>query len=383
MPSTKDVVLLAMDDAIVTMGAQFREVALGLLITALNPAASSYAWYFLVGSIPGLILAGAYAWSSRWIGARVVMMASYGVRILMVLGLWRIVNFWAALALLAGIAAGSGFYSAAQAHYVAVHGDFARTRRIVVRLRQSESAMRLIGPLIAGAVLLETGYRSGFLFCAIAYAMALLAVSQLTPQVGIRRRVPYERFDWRPDGAAIAMLGLSFLTWQANTLAMAYTFHVLHRGAVGYGLTLSVWGGSGIVASMILSRIQTRPIRWIPLMFLAMGIGWLVLSRGVGFSMFVGLSAIEGCAGWMVQDLATAFILSEAPSGCAGQAQARLSAFEEVGSILGMVTILVVPVTWLVLPLYAGLGVAGILIAGVFFLVDRHKQEPFQSARRM
>ncbi len=381
MPSTKDVAWLAIDDATVTIGAQFREVALGLLITALNPIASSYAWYFLAGSIPGLILARTYAWTSRRFAARTVMMATYVVRFLLTLGLWRIANFWAALALLAGLSAGSGFYSASQAHYVAVQGNFVGTRRVVVRLRQSESAIRLIGPLIAGAVLTGIGYRSGFLFCAGAYGVALLAASQLTPQSGARNRVQYERIDWRPDGAALAMLGLSFLTWQANTLAMAYTFHVLHRGTFGYGLTLSMWGGSGLFASFMLSRIRTRPMRWIPLMFLAISIVWLILSRGVTFPVFVILAGIEGCAGWMVQDLATAFILSEALPGRAGQARARLGAFDEAGSILGTVAILVVPATWLVLPLYAALGVAGIMVAGVWALLDRHKQMPCRGSR--
>ena len=86
MPSTKDVVWLAIDDATVTVGAQFREVALGLLITALNPIASSYAWYFLAGSIPGLILARTYAWTSRRFAARTVMMATYVVRFLLIHG---------------------------------------------------------------------------------------------------------------------------------------------------------------------------------------------------------------------------------------------------------------------------------------------------------
>lgn len=113
-------------------------------------------------------------------------------------------------------------------------------------------------------------------------------------------------------------------------------------------------------------------------MFLVMGIAWLILSWGVNFPVFVILAGVEGCAGWMVQDLATAFILSEAPSGRAGQARARLGAFDEVGSILGTAAILVVPVAWLVLPLYAALGVAG-----VWFLVGRHKLMPFHDARAM
>ena len=382
MPSTKDGMLLAIDDAAVTIGAQFREVALGLLITALNPSASSYAWYFLAGSLPGLVLAHTYSWTSRRLGARTVMMTTYLVRLLLVLGLWRITNFWAAMALLAGLFAGSGFYSASQAHYVAVPGNFTGTRRVVMRLRQSESAMRLIGPLLAGVVLSGIGYRSGFLFSAGAYAAACLTIAQLTPQAGSRDTVHDVRIDWQPDGPALAMLGLSFLTWQANTLAMAYTFHVLHRGTFGYGLTLSVWGGSGLVASLILSRIQKTPMRWIPVMFLVLGTSWLVLSHGVTFPIFVILGGVEGCAGWIVQDLTTALILSEAPSGQAGQARARLGAFEKVGSIAGTVTILIVPGSWLVLPWYAVLGVAGLMTAGVWFIVDGSRRARRPGERR-
>lgn len=84
MPLTKDIVLLAVDDATVTLGSQFREVALGLLITSLNPHASSYAWYFLVASIPGLIFARAYAETSQRCGARTAMIASYAARLVLV-----------------------------------------------------------------------------------------------------------------------------------------------------------------------------------------------------------------------------------------------------------------------------------------------------------
>ncbi|NMP24518.1 MFS transporter [Sulfobacillus harzensis] len=360
MSSNRDVVLLAIDDATVTLGSQFREVALGLLITGLNPASSSYAWYFLAGSIPGLVLARAYAWASSRFGARQAMMATYGARMLMALGLWRVQNFWAALALLAGIATGSGFYSAAQSHYVANPGDFRGTRHVIMRLRQSESAVRLVGPMLAGLVLSLIGYRSGFLLSAGAYGIAGMLIARLSRDTRPRQPARYESIDWRPDGPSVAMMTLSFLTWQANTLAMAYTFHILHRQSFGYGLTLAVWGGSGLVASLLLSRIQVRPLTWIPPMFLGLGISWLVLSRGVSFPVFVVLGGIEGFCGWMVEDLAAALVLSQAPPGRAGYARAKLGAFEEIGSILGTVAILLVPSTWLILPLYAVLGLLGI-----------------------
>lgn len=375
MPSTKDIVLLAVDDATVTLGSQFREVGLGLLITALNPAPSSYAWYFLAASIPGLVLARVYGWASERVGARAAMMASYAARLLLVLSLWRITNFWAMLAALLGLTTGSGFYSAAQAHYVAIAGDFAGTRNVVMRLRQSTSLMLLIGPLLAGMVLATTGYRSGFLFSAAAYGLALIAVSRLSPRVQARKPPSVLRIDWRPDGPAMAMLGLSFLTWQANTLAMAYTFHVLHRHTFGYGLTLSVWGGSGLLASLWLSRIHIRPLRWIPPMFLVLGASWIILSRGVSFPVFVILGGIEGFANWMVQDLASAFILSAAPEGQAGRARAKLGAFEEMGSIVGTVTLLLIPGHWLVLPMYAVLGILAVLAAGAWLILEHRMGE--------
>ncbi len=371
MPSTKDIVLLAVDDAIVTMGAQFREVALGLLITALNPRFSSYAWYFLASSIPGLVFARGYAWASQRFGARGGMMISYGARFLLVLGLWQTANFWVALAIMAGITTGSGLYAASQAHYMVLAGDFIGIRNTVIRLRQSTSLMLLIGPLFAGLVLDVTGYRSGFLFSGAAYGIALLAVSQLSSQGKGRPAVSFDRIDWRPDRPSTAMLGLSFLTWQANTLAMAYIFHVLHRHAFGYGLTLAVWGGSGLLASLWLSRIHIRPMRWIPRMFVVLGASWFTLSYGMSFPIFVVLGGIEGFANWMVQDLSSAFILSGAPAGKAGRARAKLGAFDEIGSIAGILTILVIPGRWLVLPMYAVLGILGLSAAGAWLVFER------------
>ncbi|PSR20769.1 MAG: hypothetical protein C7B45_13565 [Sulfobacillus acidophilus] len=368
MPSNHDVVLLALDDAVVTLGAQFREVALGLLITALNPHASSYAWYFLAASIPGVVFANRYAWASARFGPRQTMVISYALRLLLVLGLWRATNFWLAIAILAGIMTGSGFYSAAQAQYVAVSGDFVGTRNVVIRLRQSESVMRLFGPLLAGMVLTFTAYRNGFLLSALAYGIALVIVSRLspiensTPDKGVRQRL-----DWRVDAPSLAILALNFLIWQGNTLAIAYTFHVLHRHSFGYGLTLSVWGGSGFLASLWLARIRTRPMRWIPLLFALLGGSWLVLSLGVTFPVFVLLGGVEGLAGWMITDLIAASFLSSAPAGEAGYAQAKLGAYDNIGSILGTLVILVVPGSWLVLPMYKVLGSLAV-IAGILFV---------------
>lgn len=373
MPKPRDVVLLLVDDAVVTAGAQFREVALGLLITQLNPAASSYAVYFLVGSIPGLVLARAYAWASTAFAPRWVMAGSYAVRFVLVLGLWRAQSFWAALLFVGGIAAGSGLYSASQAQYVASPGDYGATRRVVTRLRQAESLMRLVGPLAAGAALTAWGFRDGFLLSAAAYLLSgssALLLSPQQPDPNNRLAAP----DWRPNGPAMAILGLSFLTWQANSLALAYTFHVLHRHAFGYGLTLSVWGGSGLLASALLNRIQQRPLGWIGPLFLLMGATWVILAQGTSFPVFVVLGGLEGMASWLIGDLVLAHILTYAEPGRAGAAQARLRLFSEIGSIAGTAAILVMPQHWLIRPLYGFLGGTSLLAGGIWTALTRRKR---------
>ena len=148
--SRDNLLWLTLEDGIVTLGAQFREVAVSLLLTALNPASSSYAWYFLAGSIPGLLLPRLYTWASLRCPPRRVMQASYILRMLLVLGLWRAESFALALAALAGLAFGSGLHGTAQAHYIAQPDNFEKTRTFMQRLRQSDSLMRLTGPLAAG-----------------------------------------------------------------------------------------------------------------------------------------------------------------------------------------------------------------------------------------
>jgi hypothetical protein len=106
-------------------------------------------------------------------------------------------------------------------------------------------------------------------------------------------------------------------------------------------------------------------------MFFVLGLSWLILSRGVSFPWFIVLSGIEGVANWMVQDLASASMLSWAPVGQAGRARAKLGAFEEMGSIAGTLAIVVMPKGWLVLPMYAILGILGVMAAGAWLMLER------------
>lgn len=303
--SRDNLLWLTLEDGLVTLGAQFREVAVGLLITALNPSSASYAWYFAAGSIPGLLLPRLYAWASlRWAPRR-VMHASYILRILLVLVLWRAESFVLALAALGGLAFGSGLYGSAQAHYIAQPDNYEKPRAFVQRLRQSESLMRLAGPVAAGLVLNLAGFRFGFLASAALYGLSMSMVSRLAPLPRVPKMASQPVVSmWRkgPDAVGWVVMGLSFLTWQANTLAIAYTFHVLHRHAFGYGLSLAVWGGSGFLAAALLARIRQRPYRWIPLLFGMLGLTWLWLAQGVSFPVFVALGGVEGLAGWLVQD---------------------------------------------------------------------------------
>ncbi len=371
MSTNKDVYVLAADDAVVTLGAQFREVALGLLITQLNPEASSYAWYFLAGALPGLLLARFYGWASLYWPPRRLMMVTYGTRFCLVLGLWATRNFWAALACLAGLSVGRGVYGVAQAHYVAKSGDIRSTRHIVARLRQAEGFIRLVGPLLAGALLTWIGYRSGFLLSALCYGVTLALVSQLSfrSPTYSGHGLPTTSVSWRPDLASVVMFGLNFLVWQANTLAMAYTFHILHRHELGYGLTLSVYGGSALVAGYILPRIHPRHLgAWIPALFLVLALCWYLLFRGVSFGPFVIIGGIEGLSTWLVEDLVLSQIYSDAISGHAGVARARLGLYEELGSVTGTGLLLILPARFLIRPLFGVLAVVAGATAAVILI---------------
>lgn len=383
--SRDNLLWLTLEDGLATLGAQFREVAVGLLITALNPSSASYAWYFLAGSVPGLLMPRLYAWASlRW-AARRVMQASYVLRILLVLVLWRTESFGLALAALGGLALGSGLHGTAQAHYIAQPDDYEKTRSFVQRLRQSQSLMRLAGPLAAGAVLNLAGFRFGFLASAALYGLSMTMVSRLSPLPRVSQTAPQSIASmWRrwPDTAGWVVMGMSFLTWQANTLAIAYTFHVLHRHAFGYGLSLAVWGGSGFLAAALLARIRQRPYRWIPLLFGMLGLTWLGLAQGVSFPIFVALGGVEGLAGWLVQDLVQAVVLSMAEAGRAGEAKARLGVYNEIGSLFGIALLLFLPATWLVMPWYGILGGAGLLIAIVASLSMLRRPQQGWTARQ-
>jgi MFS family permease len=181
----------------------------------------------------------------------------------------------------------------------------------------------MVGPVVAGLVLTMFGFRAGFLFCALFYGVAVFWVSRVSPRpVGGCAALPAKRcvtHRWRIDRATMAFLGLSFLTWQANVLAMAYTFHLLHRQSFGYGITLAVWGGAGFVSGVALPRIRShRQWLWVGLMFLVLGLCWAVLAHGVSFWPFVAISGFEGMATWVIQDLIEAHVLADAPAGRPG-----------------------------------------------------------------
>ena len=367
MSGNKDLLWLTLDDALITLGAQFREVALGILITQLNPHTSSYAWYFLAGSVPGFLMAQVYGWASRRWPPRLIMSISYIIRIVLVIALWRTANFWIALIFIDGIATGGGFYAAAQSHYIAVPNSFQGTQSQVVRLRQSTGLMQLAGPLLAGAILAHVGSRHGFLVCAFAYAFALLMVSRLSKK-SVDGTPQLRSWNWRPDRLVLIMALLSFLTWIANSLALAYLFHILHRQEFGYGLVLSLWGGSGLIASYLFSRMRKHTGRWIGPLFAMQGLCWLALWHGVSFAIFAGLGAIEGLVNWLVQDILVTEVLAWCPEGEAGIARSRIGAYTKIGAIAGTATVLLMPSAFLIRPAYGLIGLFS-LGAGLLFLL--------------
>lgn len=234
----------------------------------------------------------------------------------------------------------------------------------------------MVGPVVAGLVLTAFGFRAGFLLSALFYGVAAFWVSRVSPRpAGGRAALPANRpvaHRWRIDRAAMAFLGVSFLTWQGNVLAMAYTFHLLHRQSFGYGITLAVWGGAGFVSSVVLPRIRTqRQWLWVALMFLVLALCWAVLAHGISFWPFVAIGGFEGMATWVIQDLVAAHVLAAAPAGQAGVAQARLGFFDKVGSVAGTVLVIVMPGRFLILPWFHVLAWCAAVVGVTFLVVGR------------
>ncbi|WP_053959517.1 MFS transporter [Sulfobacillus thermosulfidooxidans] len=380
----RDQLWLLADNASVSLGAHFREIALGLFLTHLNSSPKTYAGYFLLGSLPGLFMPYLYKKIGRMYSAKSVMAFTYVIRLIAAMSLWRVNHFILAMALLFVFSVNRSLYQAAHASYLAQSHDTTSTRHLISWLRQTESLIDLFGPLFAGWLLWLWGYRQGFLINAAFYLIALFFVGQLSrisssTNNSLKAQEPIAP---RLGMPLFVILGVSFLVWIGNVMSMAYLFHILHKGPLSYGLIMTLWGGSGIFSGLFLRRIPHSGLpRFLAMWFAVLAVAWFMISHDIGYALFCGATVLIGMGWWIIQDSLTTMVLTSQSGLSAALSRTRLQAFDEMGSILGMLVIVLFPSRALHIQLiFHILALCAFVLAGALLIyaviIPRHGPSP-------
>lgn len=341
---------LILDEAFVTTGAQFREIALPLLMVALWPGSQSYALALFAIYLPSVALARYAGRVADSVEPKRLILISYGIRILGVAVLLLAHQVVVAVGAVALLGAGMAINAPALTHYQASSTAYLN-QLLVSRLRLVDSVSQALMPVIAGGLVTAGGRDLGFLVSLGCYLAAFLVMAGL-PEVGTegahtgsgpraRLVIPWPVVEQMTVGGAVAAL-----SWMANVLYTAYTLVSLHAGALRYGLALGVWGGAGLLSAAVLPRINPgRPERWIAVLIVVLGTAWAVMTRPVGYWVVVGLGFPEGFATFLLIDLIQSRILTEASPRERGQWQAASGAWDAGGRMVGLAVASMVP--WL------------------------------------
>lgn len=358
---------LIIDEALVMTGAQFREVALPLLMLALWASPRSYAAALLVTLVPGTLLAVPLG---RWADRRApksLWLVAYTVRIGGVVLLLLAHTVGAALLGVGLLGAAAPLVRVSMSHYLAGRDDGA-TRRTVARLRVVSSIARGTAPVLAGLFIRATDRDLGFLISLGCYAAAAAVVAGLPrhgpPPVGGGDPPPARvRLPGGLRGQIALLAAVSLLAWIANVLYTTYLLVTLRAGAIGFGVALALWGGAGLLSAAALGRVPPRRPRWVILAAtLALAGSWTVMTRPVDFWVAVGLGVPEGISTWLLDDLVHARILMEAPAAQRASWTARATAGSMGGRAVGLALVVAVP---LVSRVHTGFGLLALAATGV------------------
>lgn len=341
---------LILDEAFVTTGAQFREIALPLLMVALWRGSQSFALALFSIYLPSVVLAGYAGRMADAVEPKRLILIAYAVRIfgVAILLLARGVPVALGGTLLLGI--GMAVHAPALTHYQA--SSTAHLNQLLVsRLRLVDSLSQGLMPILAGGLVTAGGRALGFWISLGCYLTAFTIMAGL-PAVGTegtrasdgpRRRLVMPRAvsEQMMVGGVIAAL-----SWMANVLYIAYTLVSLHAGAFRYGLALGVWGAAGLISAAVLPRLNpSRPERWIAALIVVLCLSWAVMTRPVGYWVVVGLGFPEGFSTFLLMDLIQSRILTEASAGERGQWQAASGAWNAGGRMVGLAVAAAAP--WL------------------------------------
>jgi MFS family permease len=189
--------LLLTEEAVVTAGGQFREVALPLLMVALWPSARSYALAQGVVLLPQVLLAGPFGRLADRMPARAVLIASYLVRAAALAVLLGAHTLPVAMVGLVLLAFGTGAYTPAMAHYQAGDGAGQATA-LLGRLRMVAALAQAVLPLVAGVAMAAGGRGLGFVVSLAAYLLATAVMLGLParPPAAPRRAPAPGRRQW-------------------------------------------------------------------------------------------------------------------------------------------------------------------------------------------
>lgn len=332
-----------------TTGAQFREVALPLLMVALWRGSQSYALALVAVYLPTVAMARYAGRVATRTEPKRLILLSYIARILGVAGLLFAHALVAALGATVLLGVGVAINAPALTHYQAASSS-SLNQALVSRLRLVDSVIYSLMPVLAGALIVTAGRALGFLVSLGCY-LAAFAVMATLPAVGpadhrtgaLPRSLPVPR----PVVEQMAVGGVvAALSWMANVLYTAYILVTLHAGALRYGVALGVWGGAGLLSAALLPRLNpSRPERWIAALTGVLSLTWTVMTRPVGYWVVTGLGIPEGFATFLLADLVQSRILNEASAVERGPWQATSGAWTAGGRMAGLTVAAAAP--WL------------------------------------
>ena len=291
---------------------------------------------FTVFSLYGGVLADRYDNRKVQIVAQLVLMsAAIGVAVTTLAGLvtvWWIFGFL----LLHGFAGAIG----GPANQTLIHAIVGR-ERLLSAISLNSSARQLsqvIGPAIAGFVVIAFGPGTGFLVNAVTFIplVVLLALIRVKP-LAERSRAPLAaslrdglRFvRGRPLIAALIgaeMLGVIFLGHTFNSFLILFAYDVLHVSALGYSFLL-VGSGIGAVGAAVYLAYSRRALtgQFVVGALMTQMAAVLAFAFSSSYALSLALMLVVGASAVIAQSLTNTTIQASAPNELRGRVMGAYS----------------------------------------------------------
>ncbi len=226
-----------------------------------------------------------------------------------VLSLTGAVEVWHLIALALFIGAGEAFFGPA---FGALVPDVVAPQQLVEAnaLDQlvRQSAARLIGPALGGAVVAAVGPGTAFIVDAATFLLSAACIAALRVRSLPRQRAASARRELREGIAFVrsqpwlwatllaACIGLLFYLGPLEVLLPYLVRNELGAGAGGYGAVLAAAGAGAVLVSLWLSQ-RGAPRRYLTFMYVAWGIGslpFLGFAASSSLAVFLLMALIYG-----------------------------------------------------------------------------------------